>query len=132
MRSILISIISLLFLLSCSTESSNLFEGKWQLQQVEEGNVTTKVDTVFYNFQSSLFMYQILYNNAERTMSSYGFKTLQGATLNLELTSYSQPVEQFITKTDWEKPIRSFTVEEINGKKLVLSDNGKRYIFRKF
>ena len=45
-------------LVSCNKVEHKL-EGKWQLKTVEANGVVQTVDTVWYNFQTSLFEYQL-------------------------------------------------------------------------
>ena len=123
----------LLLLASCRGEIGDRLEGKWQLQQVETNGLTEKVDTIFYNFQTSLFMYQIYRPQTEGFASCYGFKMMETKNrLLLELTNYSTAAQNFLPLTDWESTSRRFTVEEVTGKRLVLKSDDKRYTFRKF
>lgn len=123
--------------LACSKDTPDKLYGKWQLREVmEAGGTSHPVDTVWYNFQTSLFMYQfatvsdtsIVYRQA------YGFNTLEGEKdLLLELVdSYPIPVTDFLPYTDWTSARRSFTIEKVDGKELILSSEDRRYIFRKF
>ncbi|WP_301029912.1 lipocalin-like domain-containing protein [Parabacteroides goldsteinii] len=34
--------------------------------------------------------------------------------------------------TDWKSKTRTFSIEKLSGKQLILNSEGKRYIFRKF
>jgi hypothetical protein len=123
----------LLLFASCTSEVDDRLEGKWQLRQVETSGVTEKVDTVFYNFQTSLFMYQIYNPQTNGFTSCYGFKMTETKNqLLLELTDYSVASRKFLPLTDWESPSRRFTVEELTAKRLVLKSDDKRYTFRKF
>ena len=45
---------------ACSNDTEHKLEGKWQLQQVEANGDVIQADTVFYNFQNILFMYQLV------------------------------------------------------------------------
>jgi hypothetical protein len=123
----------LLFCASCSSDIGDKMEGKWQLQQVEAGGEVQKVDTVFYNFQTSLFMYQI-YHPATKTFTScYGFKVMETKNqVMLELTNYATSLNSFLPRTDWTSPVRRFIVEEATDRRLVLSGDDKSYVFRKF
>ena len=118
---------------SCNSDIGDRLEGKWQLQQVETNGVSEKADTVFYNFQTSLFMYQIYRPHTDAFSSCYGFKMMETKNqLLLELTNYAVALQKFLPLTDWESASRRFTVEEITDKRLVLNGDGKRYTFRKF
>lgn len=119
----------LLFLASCSNDDDDKLEGKWQLRKVEESRQITPVDTVFYNFQNSLFMYQIYTPATDGMQHRYGFKTLEE---NKQLVLELEKDENFLPLTDWDSVKESFTIERIKGKELILLRNDKRYIFRKF
>lgn len=128
MRLMTIILGGLLFFASCSKDDEDKLEGKWQLRQVEENGVTTKVDTVFYNFQNSLFMYQILTPTSEMC-HSYGYKTIVAdKQLLLELID----AYEFLKYTDWTSSKETFTIERLTGNQLILDRENKRYIFRKF
>ncbi|GHU09520.1 hypothetical protein FACS189431_7710 [Alphaproteobacteria bacterium] len=120
--------------IACSNELDDKLEGKWQLQQIEaNGNIISKVDTVFYNFQTSLFMYQIYLPGSNSFSNCYGFKTVTAdKQLLLELTPYGVPVDKFLPRTDWKSKEREFKVDHVNGNSLVLSSDNKQYVFRKF
>lgn len=121
--------ICLLGFIACSKDTDDKLEGKWQIQQVEADGNVQKVDTIFYNFQTSLFQYQIYIPQSDTYIGRYGFKTLKGDNgLALELEANSD----FIQYTDWTSTERTFTIEEVTGSKLILSSDGKRYTFRKF
>ncbi|MDR3260554.1 MAG: lipocalin-like domain-containing protein [Tannerella sp.] len=124
----------LLIATGCRKEVSESLQGKWQLKTIEQAGSVTGVDTVWYNFQSeSLFMYQVYYAGADTFSHQYGFKTPTDAdAIHLELISYPRPVDDFLRLTDWEERTRTFTIEEINGKRLVLHSDDKTYDFIKF
>jgi hypothetical protein len=122
-----------LFLASCSSDVGDRLEGKWQLQQVETAGQVQKADTVFYNFQTSLFMYQIYDPDTETFTSCYGFKMMETKNqVMLELTNYSISLNKFLPQTDWASPSRRFLVEEVTDRRLVLKGDEKRYVFRRF
>lgn len=120
-------------LAACSKDTDDKLEGKWQMQQMEADGNIQKVDTIFYNFQTSLFQYQI-YNTHTNTHTNtypyrYGFKTLKG---DNELVLELETDNNFLHLTDWTTKERVFTIEKVTGKNLILSSEGKRYMFRKF
>lgn len=120
---------ALFILVSCSKDDDDKLEGKWQLRQVEENGLTTTVDTVFYNFQNVLFMYQVYQPATDQTPHCYGYKVIEeGNQLVLEL----EDGEEFLPLTDWENVKESFTIEQLSSNKLILNRANKRYIFRKF
>lgn len=124
-------IISLAIVLfaACSTDLDDKLEGKWQLKNIDEGGKTTRVDTVYYNFQNALFMYQIANGAPGTNKVSYGYKTAMGDDeILLEL-----PDRAFLRYTDWGKDsVRIFTVEKPSHSKLILKNEKKTYTFHKF
>lgn len=112
---------------SCDRVGEDELEGKWQLGSVEEDGVTQVVDTVWYNFQGSLFQYQLYNAASDSYSSSTGYKDLTDDVLELELLSSS-----FISRTDWTDTKRTFYVEKCSSSKLILTSEGKTYTFRKF
>ena len=76
-------------LVSCNKVEHKL-EGKWQLKTVEANGVVQTVDTVWYNFQTSLFEYQLYDPAKDVYRTNFGYKTLEGDTrLDLELVNNS-------------------------------------------
>ena len=130
-KSLIIAISALLGLGACDTMTTNL-EGKWQLNQIEsEGNVAT-VDTIWYNFQTTLFQYQIYDRSSDSYRYSYGYNFYEGDQLTLQLLSDPRPVQEFLPYTDWTEATRDFTVEKVSNTQLILSSEGKRYVFKKY
>lgn len=124
---------TILLVVSCGDDFENKLEGKWQLQKVEANGQVHQVDTVWYNFQTSLFMYQIYIPATDSFRYTYGYRTFEKDNqLLLELNSYAQPVEKFLPFTDWTSATRLFTIDKCTTKQLILSSEGKQYIFRKF
>ena len=131
----------LLIFVSCREDDVNSkIRGKWQLKTVEQaGGIVTSVDTVWYNFQSaSLFMYQLYYAEKDTFIHWYGYKVQPEeykVDLAFELVSVFNPnlkVEEFLPYTDWEGSMRSFTVEKVTSKNLILNGDNKIYSFKKF
>lgn len=118
---------------ACNDDIEHKLEGKWQLQQVEADGVVIQADTVFYNFQNILFMYQVFIPDSNMYVLQHGFNTLgEDNQLTLELSDVPRQAERFLPYTDWKSKIRTFTIEESNRKHLILNSEGKRYTFRKF
>ena len=120
-------------LVSCNKVEHKL-EGKWQLKTVEANGVVQTVDTVWYNFQTSLFEYQLYDPAKDVYRTNFGYKTLEGDTrLDLELVIYGgTPLEQFMRYTDWTSPKQTFTIEQSSVTNLVMSCEGRTYTFKKF
>jgi len=119
---------------ACRRDDYEMLEGKWQLKTVEQGSVVTAVDTVWYNFQSaSMFMYLIYKADTQEYTHCYGIRTQpDAAILDLELMSWGTDAQDFIRQTDWNETTRTFTVETLTSKRLVLTSGGKKYVFIKF
>ncbi|MDR0349097.1 MAG: lipocalin-like domain-containing protein [Tannerella sp.] len=125
---------TLLAFAGCQQNVNSRLQGKWQLKTVEHEGIVTSVDTVWYNFQSeSLFMYQVFYAQKDSFMYRYGYATYpEESVLNLELESYAGPLNTFLPYTDWRDYKRTFSIDKIKGKQLVLRDQDKIYSFKKF
>ena len=126
----------LLLTISCKKDDKDDLEGKWLLKEVIDADgIVHKVDTVWYNFQNTLFMYQ-LYDATEESPKykhCYGFKTRESEErILLELTSYGTTVDDFLPYTDWSTGSRTFTVERVSGNQLILSSEEKQYKFHSF
>lgn len=128
----LLSPLLAIFLWSACDSHTTEFEGKWQLAEIECAGDVTPVDTVWYNFQTSLFQYQIYDRTTDQYLAVHGYHTYENGILSLDLFQSTEDERNFLKRTDWDSAQRSFSVEEISREKLILSDDGKRYIFRKF
>ena len=127
---------SALFLVSCdklfvgiSGREAEL-QGKWQMDNA---------DTVFYNFQNSLFMYQI-YLNKGTISQAYGYYNLYGDT-EIDLRLLSEYANLSLDRLGWDTLysatrqdtiFKSFKIEELTSKKLVLQSNSGKLSFHKF
>ncbi|HJA87164.1 MAG TPA: lipocalin-like domain-containing protein [Candidatus Parabacteroides intestinavium] len=128
---LLISLLAIFLWSACDSHTTE-FEGKWQLAEIEYAGNVTPVDTVWYNFQTSLFQYQIYDRTTDQYLAVHGYHTYENGILSLDLFQSTEDERNFLERTDWDSAQRSFSVEEISREKLILSDDGKRYIFRKF
>ena len=117
------------FLFSCDDVTTSGLSGKWQMKTVEKNGVVTVVDTVWYNFQSeSIFSIQIYVARQDEYLAIIGMKTLKDNVLSIELGS-----TEFIDYSDWDSIYRSFTIDKVNRKELILiSEEGYTYSFIKF
>lgn len=117
----------------CDNSLEQKLEGKWQLKEVKQPEgLVERVDTVWYNFQTSLFEYQLYVPALDSMRNLYGYKTLLGAdSLELELISYFNTTQNFLPLTDWSAPKRLFRIVEQRGNRLVLESDGKEYHFKK-
>lgn len=129
----IIAAVAILLVASCHNDTVHKLEGKWQLQQVEANGDLIEADTVFYNFQNTLFMYQVYIPADDRYVLQQGFNTIKDEDeLILEFANDPRPANEFLQYTDWTSVTRTFTIEKVSGKQLILNSEGKRYIFRKF
>lgn len=123
----------LLSLIACGDSLEHHLEGKWQLKTVEQNGKIEIVDTVWYNFQNSLFEYQVYVPAIDSVRNMYGYKTLaDDQHLELELVSYFITIKDFLPLTDWSSPKRTFQIEKSTGSRLILSNEGKTYTFKKY
>lgn len=128
-RNILIAFCVILFV-SCSKDTESKLFGKWQLQKVEASGDVQNVDTVYFNFEHSLFMYQVYVTEIDSFRHQYGYNTLEGEkTLLLELENNPGPIMPY---TDWNSSKQTYTIDKLESKQLILSREGKTYTFRKF
>ena len=129
-------ICSLLFLFSCdklfvsvSGREADL-QGKWQMDNA---------DTVYYNFQNSLFQYQI-YLTKDKISQADGYYTLYGDTaLELRLLKEyaSFPLDYLgwdtlYSSTGQDTIFRAFKIEKFTNKELILYSNNGKMSFHKF
>ena len=121
----LLSPLLAIFLWSACDSHTTEFEGKWQLAEIEYAGNVTPVDTVWYNFQTSLFQYQIYDRTTDQYLAVHGYHTYENGILSLDLFQSTEDERNFLKRTDWDSAQRSFSVEEISREKLILSDDGK-------
>ncbi len=126
---------TLLLFLSCEKDQTDELEGKWQLKEVTDAaGITHPVDTVWYNIQNTLFMYQLYDADAGgRYLHCYGFKDRPDEhTVTFELTDDPGSVTGFLPHTDWSSASRTFVIEQASGSRLILRSEGSTYFFHKF
>ena len=119
-----------IYLASCDDISRSEIEGKWQLKTVEKAGMEITVDTVWYNFQSkSIFQYQFFISQQDTFMLLPGVvKSNQVNILHLELIT-----NEHLDQTDWHGINRSFTIEKLDKKNLILvGEEGYSYSFIRF
>ena len=135
-KTVFFVICNLLFLVSCdklfvhiSGKEADL-QGKWQMDNA---------DTVYYNFQNSLFLYQI-YLQEKEISSVQGYYTLYGDTaLDLRLLREYASIslnhlgwDTLRSVTDQDTIFKRFTIEKFTSKQLILSSNNGKLSFHKF
>ena len=132
-RDFVIVVCSLLLITACSKDTQSKLYGKWQLQEVEVNGVVEKVDTVYYNFQQDLFMYQIYRPQTQSYSYRYGYDIMEGEkTVHIELINDPGALSSFLPLTDWNSAKRTFTIDKVSNKQLIMNSEGKTYTFRKF
>jgi len=78
-------------------------------------------------------MYQVYIPAEDKYVLQYGFNTIKDEDqLELELADDPGPAANYLHYTDWKSKTRTFSIEKLSGKQLILNSEGKRYIFRKF
>ncbi|MDH6358318.1 lipocalin-like domain-containing protein [Parabacteroides sp. PF5-9] len=129
----------LLLMISCKKDQKDDLEGKWQLREkICADGMSYQVDTVWYNFQNTLFAYQIYdptYEKYDGYRRCHGIKQWMDdrqSLLKIRLVSDQQSVEDFLPYTDWWSEEQFFSVEKVNSKELILIRETTKYIFRKF
>ena len=135
-KTVFFVIFGFLFLISCdklfvfvSGKEADL-QGKWQMDNA---------DTVYYNFQNSLFQYQI-YLQKDEISSVNGYYTLYGDTaIELRLLREYSPIpldhlgwDTLYSSTYKDTIFNRFTIEKFTNKQLVLSSNNEKMSFHKF
>lgn len=129
-KQFLISVVLIGALVACSDDDSKL-EGKWQMQQMEVNGEVMPVDTIYYNFQNKLFMFQVA--NGVNDVYAYGYKTLEDdKKVVLEIDPEKNDVNAFLQKSGWETNPCIFSINKLSHSKLILQHNDKIYTFRKF
>jgi hypothetical protein len=116
---------------ACDNVSFSPLIGKWQLKTIEKNGEIMPVDTVWYNFQSiSIFSLQIYTPHSnEYLWPLIGFRTQEDDVVSIRLED--EWVANFYP--DWNSVNRSFTIEKVNRKNLLLrSEEGYLYSFIKF
>ena len=120
-------------LVSCNKSTEDRLWGKWQLREMVSPTGVEQVDTVWYNFQNSLFLFQVYRPQSDSMQYCYGYNTVTNETeIQLDLISNPKPVAQFLPYTDWEDRQRTFRIDKLTGSELILSDEEQTYRFRKF
>jgi hypothetical protein len=135
-RTLFFVVCSLLCLVSCdklfvsiSGKEAQL-QGKWQMDNA---------DSVYYNFQNSLFSYQI-YQGENKVSQIFGYYTLYGDTaLDLRLLAehafFSLDYlgwDTLRSETGQDTIFKAFKIEKFTNKKLILNSNNGKVSFHKF
>lgn len=129
-----IGILACILCTACEPDRGDRLDGKWLLEEITfaDGSVHP-VDTVWYNFQNTLFMYQLYQPVGDHDLHIYGFKSWEtDDRILLEMKPSPVSVESFLPLTDWEEPTRSFDIKSYSRQRLILTSEGKEYSFRKF
>ena len=89
-----------IFLWSACDSHTTEFEGKWQLAEIEYAGNVTPVDTVWYNFQTSLFQYQIYDRTTDQYLAVHGYHTYENGILSLDLFQSTEDERNFLDKLE--------------------------------
>ena len=121
--------LALLIFAACKDLYNSDLIGKWQLKTVEKDGEETVVDTVWYNFQSMhVFQLQIYVPQQDTVLLLDGVRTQDDDALSTELAT-----EAHLDYTDWPGRNRTFTIDRLDKKMLVLrSEEGYSYSFIRF
>jgi len=121
--------LALLIFAACKDLYNSDLIGKWQLKTVEKDGEETVVDTVWYNFQSMhVFQLQIYVPQQDTVLLLDGVRTQDDDALSTELAT-----EAHLDYTDWLGRNRTFTIDRLDKKMLVLrSEEGYSYSFIRF
>lgn len=129
---------------SCMNDGGWNWVGKWQLREYRypDGRIQ-KVDSIFYGFQKGSFLAHCMHESGNYE-SFYGYYKLNADEICITLWPDNSPGnekehEELINSGGYKKFFgwgdageRTFLVEELNGKKMTLSHQGVRYVFRKY
>ncbi len=143
MKKILFILLAFSFCFSCSDEPEHRMSGMWQLKTVNVSGHESRVDTVFYSFQRGVvFSFTVLLNENE-TLVSYGyldFPSEKEMIVSLDTTknssgNYININEELVNQYGWSndnKYEKTFLIERLSSKKMVLSSEGTIYSFNKY
>jgi hypothetical protein len=125
-----------LFLVSCDKLFINISGKEAELQgKLQMDNA----DTVYYNFQNNLFLYQI-YQTKDELSQVYGYYTLYGDT-GIELRLLREFADFPLDYLGWDTLhsvtnqdtiFKTFKIKKFTSKKLILSSNNGEISFHKF
>lgn len=131
-------------LVSCMNDGSSDWVGKWQLRECQYADGTVQqVDSIFYGFQKGSFL-ALCMNESGGYESYYGYYTTENDEITITLwpdarEGYETAHEELIGSASYKKFFdwgdtgsRTFTVEELSGKKMQLNYSGTKYVFRKY
>ncbi len=113
--------------------------GKWQLTEMWEDGTMTPHDSLYYNFQTSIIMVQVVHRGGLNNWADlyYGSYVQEDDSLKFYLIEPSQhpvvipPVLKL--KQMGEENINTFFIEKLNSSKMILTRGGnERFVFRKF
>jgi len=135
-RTVFFVICSILFMVSCDKLFVGVngkevdLQGKWQIDNA---------DSVYYNFQNSLFQYQI-YTTENNISDVYGYYTLyEDTALELRLLSEYSNIsldhlgwDTLYSETGQDTIYKKFTLEKFTKKQLILSSDKGKVSLHKF
>jgi hypothetical protein len=136
-KTVLFVICNVLFFISCDRIFVHVsgkeipLQGKWQM---------IDADTVYFNFQNSLFQYQI-YLRKDVMAQAYGYYFIQGDTA-IDLRLLREYASFSLNHLGWDTLYsasgkhdtiaKTFIIEHLSRSKLILSSNNGKLSFRRF
>lgn len=131
-------------LVSCMNDGGSDWVGKWQLREYQypDGEVQN-VDSIFYGFQNGSFLAYCMNENGWYE-SFYGYYKLKDDEISITLwpdnsSGNEEAHEELVTSASYKKFFgwgdageRTFKVEGLTKKKMVLNHEGTKYVFRKY
>jgi len=105
-------------------------QGKWQMDNA---------DSVFFNFQNNIFLYQI-YIKKDEMSNGYGYYSMYGDT-GLELRLLREYSSLSLDHLRWDTLssvtgqdtiFKLYRIEKLTGKQLILKTNNEKINFHKF
>lgn len=128
---LLLSLLPVVALTSCSDSDDDRLTGKWQLQRIDYPDGTSEAaGSVFYNFQKGSFSAICAMENYEYS-TFFGNYALQGGKISIILL-YDYDGAVYDRYIGWPSREKSFTVEELNSHSMRLCSGDTIAVFRRY
>lgn len=113
--------------------------GKWQLTEMWKGETVTPHDSIYYNFQTSVILVQLVhrYGIENSTENYYGNFEKDDTTLKFAITEPSWTSTQLPAVLNLEPMgldhVNVFHIEKLTSSQMILTrGTDERFVFRKF
>ncbi len=113
--------------------------GKWQLTEMWKGETVTPHDSIYYNFQTSVIMVQVVHRNGLENLTDgyYGNFVKEDDTLKFSLTEPSWFPVTLPAILNLEpmglEHVNVFHIEKLTSSQMILTrGEDERFVFRKF